>query len=71
MIEYIRKINTIERWKIANDYLSQNNYTLWQMQYDTKSPEGFHARFYVTGKPDIEIITFNEEVYKAILKYPN
>ncbi len=67
-MSYTREINTIEHWLVALEYLSENGYKLWQMQYDVHSPEGFHARFWKTGKPDIEIITFSNEVYKAIIK---
>lgn len=62
-------IETIEEWSAYSELLAKMGYKLWQWQYRAEGPEGFHARFFVSGKPDVEIITHSEEVENAIVSY--
>jgi hypothetical protein len=49
--------------------LSKHGYSLWQFQYGYSDPEGFHARFAKTGRQNVEVVTHNSEVQKAIVQY--
>jgi len=51
------------------DKLRAHGWTVWQMQYQAADPEGFHAWFQKSGEEDIEIVTFNEDVQKAIVGF--
>ncbi|HWR19071.1 MAG TPA: hypothetical protein VN608_05565 [Clostridia bacterium] len=63
------RVDTMERWRDAEAYFSTNGYTLYQMQYGTDDPHGFHAWFISRWLPDIEIVTFNGDVKAAIVSY--
>lgn len=65
----MKAIESLETWRELVVQLAENGYRIWQMQYDTRSPEGFHAWFYSTGKPEIELVTHSDAVYDAIVKY--
>ncbi len=65
----VKAIESIEQWYKLSVKLIENGYQIWQMQYDTRAPEGFHAWFYLTGKPEFEIVTHNDAVHDAIIKY--
>lgn len=39
------------------------------MQYRWNDENGFHAWYYKDGKKDIEIVNFNKDVQKAIVKF--
>lgn len=68
-MEHNRKIDTIDHWEKAKLYLRENNYRIFQLQYDVYSPEGLHAIFISRNRKNIEIVTFNKEVQKVIVKY--
>ena len=63
------KINTIANYKTWERWFRDNGYLPWQYQYQWDSPEGFHAWFMKAGVEDIEVITRNEEVHKAIMNF--
>lgn len=66
----MRAIETIEQWVTLSAKLAANGYQLWQMQYDTRSPEGFHAWFSNPGKKEnYEIVTHIDAVHDAIVRY--
>jgi hypothetical protein len=65
----LKKIESIEQWNTLSERLKNNGWFLWQTQYGIDYPEGFHAWFAKAGKKDYEIVTYNNEVYKAIIKY--
>lgn len=63
------RVDDMGRWEKAKAYLAENNYKLWQFQYDVRDPHGFHAWFIAHELPDIEIITFNASVEEAIVSF--
>ncbi len=65
----MKKIESLEQWNALSAKLTENGYHIGQWQYDTAHSEGFHARFTASEKPDIEFVTYNEDVYKAIIKF--
>ena len=65
-----KRIKTLDRWIELEENLLHHCYRLWQFQYDVQHPEGFHAWFSATGKQDVEVITYNQEVLNAIIGYP-
>lgn len=67
----MRIIETLDEWNKLSKKLSENGWSIWQTQYNPQHPEGYHAWFHKTGKPNYEIMTYNNEVYKAIPKYKN
>lgn len=63
------KVESIDK---CNRFLSKfraSGWNLWQMQFRWNDLEGFHAWFMKAGEEDIELVTRNEEVQKAIVKY--
>jgi len=63
------KIDSLEQWARLSSKLAEEGYMLWQWQSKYDEPEGFHAHFGASGKPDIEVITFSKEVQEAIVNY--
>jgi hypothetical protein len=60
---------SITNWNKWAKWLKENGYKVWQTQYRWNFPEGYHAWFIKLGFDDIEVYTFSEEVYNAIIKY--
>jgi hypothetical protein len=60
------KINSIENWRKWETWFRENGWKPWQYQDDN----GFHVWISKSGEKDIEIVTFNEEVRKEIMKFP-
>lgn len=65
----MKLIESMDQWSALSAELSKRGYYLWQMQYDIHHPEGFHARFARAGRPDVEIVTRDEKVCSAIVRY--
>lgn len=65
------KIESLDDWKEYAEILQRMGYSVFQLQFDTKSKEGFRAVFILSGCPDVEIVTHNEAVHDAIVKYGN
>lgn len=65
----MKRIDTLDEWAELYKLLKRHGYVLWQMQYRISDPEGFHARFSSQGRSEVEIVTFDEKVYKAIIRY--
>ncbi len=65
----MKVIDTLEKWNILAYAMKEKGYRLWQMQYSWDSPEGFHAWFSHPIKQNVEVVTKNIEVEKAIVKY--
>lgn len=64
----IRSIETIEKWQSLKAELIQKGYKLWQMQYGSDSPEGFHAWFIKDDKnKQVEVVTHCKEIQKDIV----
>jgi hypothetical protein len=68
-VSFLEQVKTLEQWNNISVKLSLDGYRLWQWQYDIHAPEGFHARFFALGKPNIEVVTHSKEVYDSIMKY--
>lgn len=65
----MKRIDSIEKWNILSAAMKEKGYRLWQMQYGWDMPEGFHAWFAKDGKNDVEVVTFDESVQKAIIDF--
>jgi hypothetical protein len=62
-------VETMEKCNRFLDKLRANDWSLWQTQYKWDSAEGCHAWFWHTGQKDIELVTHNEDVQNAIVKF--
>lgn len=58
---------TLEQWNVLKGALKEKGYALWQTQYSTDYPEGYHAWFMKDGN-NIEVVTHSEEVQNDIIK---
>lgn len=65
----MRLIESIEEWNALASELREDGYSIWQMQYAARQPEGFHVRFWSSGLEDIEVVTHSRDVEKAMVKY--
>ena len=65
----MKVIETLDEWNKLSTRLSANGWSIWQTQYDPQAPEGYHVWFHKSGKPDYEVVTHSNEVYKAIAEY--
>ena len=63
------EVESLEQWHPLDEMLHNHGYRLWQWQYNTKHPEGFHAWFWVTDRPDVEIVTHNDDVCWEIIQF--
>jgi len=66
---YKGRIDTLERWADAVEYFRNNEYSLFQFGHDVDTPEGFHAIYWQPEGPDIEVITYNQDVCDAIFEF--
>jgi hypothetical protein len=62
-------INTFEKCNMILDKFRAEGWHVWQMQYRWNHPEGFHTWFMLAGHDDVEVVTRNKEVQKAIVAY--
>jgi len=62
-------VNDMQKCTRFLDKFRSNGWKVWQMQFRWSEPEGFHAWFMKAGEQDIEIVTYNKEVEKAIVRY--
>jgi len=65
----MKRIDTLDEWAELSKLLKRHGYVRWQTQYSISDLEGFQARFSSKGKSEVEIVTFSEKVYKAIIRY--
>ncbi len=65
----MKEIEFMEQWHTFAGTLHKQGYRLWRWQYHTRHPEGFHAWFWATGRPDIEIVTHNDDVCWGVLNF--
>lgn len=65
----MKKIETMEKWNILAAALHEKGYRLWQMQYSWDDKEGFHGWFLHAEKLDVEVITHNGDVERAIVAF--
>lgn len=63
------RINTMPKWEEVSAKLKDRGYTLWQTQYSSDQPMGYHARFFCKGMPEVEIVTHNPEIEALIIKF--
>jgi hypothetical protein len=59
----------MEKCRRFLDKFRAGGWKVWQMQFRCSEPEGFHAWFMNDGQEDIEIVTHDEEVQKAIIEF--
>jgi len=62
-----KRIETMFKWIILKQAIIDKGYTLWQTQYDTDAPEGYHVGFIKDDKR-LEIVTHNKEIAEDIIK---
>ena len=65
----MKVIETIEEWATLAAELRKAGYTLYQIQYSASQPEGFHAWFWLTGRPTVHVVTHDASVQEAIIKF--
>lgn len=65
----MKLIESLDAWLSLAAELREDEYAIWQMQYAANQPEGLHVWFWASDRPDIEIVTHDNAVQKAILKY--
>lgn len=63
------EIKSLDQWRSLAALLHKHGYRLWQMQYSFQDPEGFHAWFSKSGRPDVEIVTRDPDVQRAIVRF--
>jgi hypothetical protein len=67
------QIDSIEKWAEVAEMLAKDKFDLWQTQYSIDNPYGFIATFdnFKASKrlPTITIITFDQAVHDAVLRY--
>lgn len=61
----IKRIETFSKWLVLKQAIRDKGYTLWQTQYDTDNPEGYHVGF-IKGDKRVEVITHNKEIAEDI-----
>jgi len=64
-------IESLEKWNELAEMLLKHGYGLRETQYDIYDLEGFKAMFgsINSGYSIVEIVTHNETVYDAIIRY--
>ena len=62
-------VDSLEQWDALAGELRKAGYTVYQMQYAANQPEGFHVWFWLSGRPEVHIVTHNESVQDAIVDY--
>lgn len=65
----MKRIDTLEQWTALAGELAEAGYHLSQFQYRATDPHGFHAWFWASGRPQVEIVTFDHGVELAIVEY--
>lgn len=68
ILSNIRYVDMLDKWRVLASVMKEKGWRR-QLQYDFKHEEGFHAWFKKEGKEDVEVITRNERVEKAIVEY--
>ncbi len=63
----IKRIDDMDKWLILKAALIEKGYKLWQTQYDTDSPEGYHV-WLSSGGRNVEVVTYNKDVAADIIK---
>lgn len=63
------RVESLEKWYEVSAKLSEKRYSLYTMQFDVNHPEGFHAWFLLHSTPGVEIVTHDQAVHDAILRY--
>ncbi len=64
-------VETMNKWDIISELLIKHGYRRWQWQYAVDEPEGLHVWFWASRRPDVEVVTHSEDVFRAILHYNN
>ena len=65
----MKEIPELDAWRLLAGELAYEGYSLFQFQYDADGPTGFCARFWRPSGPDIEIMTRNRAVERAIIAF--
>jgi len=62
-------LKTIDDFNKFKAWADKHGYRPWQYQYSYNHPEGFHTWYMAHGKEDVETITKNKDVEKAIFDW--
>ena len=65
----MKQIVALEQWASIATELRETGYSLSQWQYDIDHPEGFHAWFWASGRPQISVMTRAYSVQEAIVRF--
>jgi len=65
----MKKIDTLDQWYTFAEMLSVAGYRVSPSQGNDNNTDGYLARFFASGRPDLEIFTSDAEVYHAMLNY--
>lgn len=63
------EITSLDEWNALSVELRKAGYTVYIMQYDADQPEGFNVWFWLTGRPQVHIVTHSKAVQDAIVNY--
>jgi hypothetical protein len=64
-----RNIDDLKVWKVAKDYLTDHNYSVFQFWGEVNEVGGFHARFISSQYDDVEIVTKDPIVRDEIIEF--
>jgi ABC-type glycerol-3-phosphate transport system substrate-binding protein len=68
VVSRVTEIKTLEEWADLAAELRAAGYTLRQFQHSAEDPQGFNAWFWLSGRPEVHIVTHDRNVQKAIVK---
>lgn len=63
------EIETLDQWNALAAELRKAGYTIYIMQYDADHPEGFNVWFWLSGRPQVHLVTYDRKVQEAIVNY--
>jgi hypothetical protein len=63
------RIESLDAWNRLLPRLVAYGYDRYCTQHDVDDPEGYHAWFWSSGRPDLEIVTHNKDVKAAIMAF--
>jgi hypothetical protein len=67
----MREIASLDDWAALAAELREDGYSLSQWQYNFDALQGFHAWFWRSGGSQLEAVTRNCAVQKAIICFKN
>jgi hypothetical protein len=65
----VTEIKTLEQWNALAAELHAAGYTVFQTQYAADQPEGYHVWLWLSGRPQVHVVTHDRKVQEAIRNY--